>query len=123
MLTTIAYVLAIALNLAIVFIGARFLLAPQVAAAGFGVAAREHGDPAYLSTKGARDFASGVLGLTLIGFTDAFTVGLFMLALSIIPFCDTVIVLRNHGTRATAFGIHFATAVVMLADAGLLFAS
>jgi hypothetical protein len=29
--------------------------------------------------------------------------------------------LRQGGTKATAFGIHFATAVVVLVDAALLF--
>jgi hypothetical protein len=32
-------------------------------------------------------------------------------------------VLRHGGSRATAFGIHFATAVVVLASAALLFAA
>jgi hypothetical protein len=31
-------------------------------------------------------------------------------------------VLRYGGTKATAFGIHFTTAVVLLISAGLLFA-
>jgi hypothetical protein len=34
-----------------------------------------------------------------------------------------VIVLRHGGSRATAFGIHFATAVVMILDAALLLLS
>jgi hypothetical protein len=31
-------------------------------------------------------------------------------------------VLRNGGTKATAFGIHFATAAIVLLSAALLFA-
>jgi len=46
-----------------------------------------------------------------------------MLVVALAPLGDTLIVLRNGGTRATAFGIHFATAVVVLIDAALLFAS
>jgi hypothetical protein len=121
--TIAAYTLAILLSLAIIFIGARFVLAPQTAAAGYGVPAKEHGDPAYLSVKSVRDVASGVLGLALMAFTDHVSVGVFMLVLAIIPLGDMLIVLRNGGTRATAFGVHFATAVVMLIDAALLFAS
>ena len=41
--------------------------------------------------------------------------GAFMAAASIIPVGDAVIVLRSGGTRAAAFGIHGATAAVMLA--------
>lgn len=45
-----------------------------------------------------------------------------MLAVALVPLGDTLIVLRNGGTKAVAFGIHFATAVVILITAGLLFA-
>ena len=44
MLTPIAYGLAIVLNLFVLFIGARFLLAPHAAAAGYGVPAKKDGD-------------------------------------------------------------------------------
>jgi hypothetical protein len=97
MLTPIAYGLAIVLSVFVLFIGARFLLAPQASAAGYGVPAKDDGDVAYLTIKGLRDATFGVLGLALI-------------------------VLRHGGTKATAFGIHFATAVVVLISAALLFA-
>ena len=45
-----------------------------------------------------------------------------MLAVALVPLGDTLIVLRHGGTRAAAFGIHVATAVVVLASAALLFA-
>ena len=64
MLITIAYGLAIVLSLAIVAIGVRFLIAPRVAAAGYGVPAKEDGDLAYLTVKGVRDTCVGLLGLT-----------------------------------------------------------
>lgn len=44
-----------------------------------------------------------------------------MLVAGLIPPGDTLIVLRHGGTKAVAFGIHFATAVVVLLDAALLF--
>ncbi|MEE3919369.1 hypothetical protein V2I01_16670 [Micromonospora sp. BRA006-A] len=43
MLTPIAYGLAVVLSLFIVLIGARFLLTPQAAAAGYGVPAARRG--------------------------------------------------------------------------------
>ncbi|MGC5383508.1 DUF4267 domain-containing protein [Micromonospora chalcea] len=123
MLTPIAYGLAIVLSLFIVLIGARFLLAPRAAAAGYGVPAAEGaGDPAYLTVKGLRDLTFGLVGLALIAFTSADAVAWFMLVVALAPLGDTVIVLRHGGSRATAFGIHFATAVVVLASAALLFA-
>jgi hypothetical protein len=122
MLTPIAYGLAIVLNLFVIFIGARFLLVPRVSAAGYGVPAKEDGDAAYLTIKGLRDFSYGVLGLAMIAFTSAHAVGWFMLIVALNPLGDTVIVLRHGGTKATAFGIHFATAVIVLINAALLFA-
>ena len=41
---------------------------------------------------------------------------------ALVPLGDTLIVLRNGGTKAVAFGIHFATAVVVLISSALLFA-
>jgi Domain of unknown function (DUF4267) len=123
MLTAIAYGLAIVLNLFVLFIGVRFLLVPQAAAAGYGVPAKKDGDPAYLAVKGVRDSCYGILGLALLAFAGADAEAWFMLAVALVPLGDFVIVLRHGGTKATAFGIHFATAVVVLISAALLFAA
>jgi hypothetical protein len=122
MLEPIAYVLAVILALFVVFIGARFLLAPQASAAGYGVPAKAGGDPAYLAVKGLRDLTFGLLGLALIAFSNAHAVGWYMLVVAIAPLGDTLIVLRHGGTKAVAFGIHFATAIVVLISAALMFA-
>jgi hypothetical protein len=119
MLNISAYGLAIVLSLFIIVVGVRFLVAPRAAAAGYGVPASP---TAYLTVKGLRDTSYGILGLALTAFSDARAVALFMLVVALAPLGDTVIVLRNGGTRAAAFGIHFATAVIVLVDAALLFA-
>ncbi|MGI5239497.1 DUF4267 domain-containing protein [Dactylosporangium sp. CA-139066] len=121
-MTPLAYGLAIALNLMILFIGVRFLLTPIASAAGYGVPAKPDGDRAYLTIKGLRDATYGVLGLALLAFAGARAEAWYMLVVALVPLFDTVIVLRNGGTRAVAFGIHFATAVVVLISAALLFA-
>ncbi|MEV5749710.1 DUF4267 domain-containing protein [Actinoallomurus sp. NPDC052308] len=122
MLTPIAYGLAIALVVLVLIIGLRFLLAPQAAATGYGVPARENGDPAYLTIKGLRDFTYGILGAALLAFSSAHAVGWYMLIAAILPLGDTLIVLRHGGTKAVAFGIHFATAMGCLISAALMFA-
>ncbi|MEV0616848.1 DUF4267 domain-containing protein [Nonomuraea sp. NPDC050404] len=122
MLTFIAYGLAIALNLLILFVGYRFLFVPQAAAAGYGVPAKADGDRAYLTIKGLRDGCYGLVGLALLAFAGPAAEAWFMLVLILAPLGDTLIVLRHGGTKAVAFGIHFATAVVMLVSAALLFA-
>ncbi len=119
MLTPTAYGLAIVLDLLVLLIGARFLLQPEAAAAGYGVPSRRS---AYLTVKGLRDFSYGVLGLALLAFAGALPAAWFMLIVALNPLGDTLIVLRNGGTKAAAFGIHFATAVVVLISAALLFA-
>lgn len=121
-LTTIAYVLSGLLAAAIILIGVRFALAPRVAAAGYGVqpdldAASVR---AYMSVKGVRDIASGLIVIVVMIAGDPHLIGWVMLAATIIPITDTAIVLRNGGTRAVALGVHGATAAVMLVTSGLL---
>ncbi|MEU4690042.1 DUF4267 domain-containing protein [Actinoplanes sp. NPDC023714] len=120
MITALAYGLAIVLNLFIVFIGARFLLSPAQAAAGYGVPSEPS---AYLTVKGVRDLTYGLVGLALLAFAGAQAEAWFMLVVAIAPLGDTLIVLRHHGSRAIAFGVHLATAVVVLISAALLFAA
>jgi hypothetical protein len=80
------------------------------------------GDPAYLNVKGVRDGSYGLIGLSPLAFAGHLTAAWFMLIVALVPLGDTLIVLRHGGTKAAAFGIHFATAVVVLASAELLFA-
>jgi len=121
--TVTAYTLAAVLDLFVLVIGARFLLQPRPAAAGYGVPAKADGDPAYLAIKGLRDTTFGILGLGLLAFAGSRAEACFMLVVALAPLGDTLIVLRYGGTRATAFGIHFATAITVLISAGLLFAA
>ena len=120
MLTTIAYGLAIVLDLMILFIGGRFLIVPWAAATAYGVPATH--DRAYLTIKGVRDSSYGLIGLALLAFAGAQAEAWFMLLVALVPLGDTVVVLRNGGTKAIAFGVHLATAVVVLVSSALLFA-
>ncbi|MFJ8201185.1 DUF4267 domain-containing protein [Streptomyces sp. NPDC096152] len=122
-MTVTAYTLAVLLDLFCVFLGYRFLFRPGPAAAGYGVPADPGGDAgAFLSVKGLRDGTFGLLGLVLLAFAGARAEAWFMVCVALVPLVDTLIVLRHGGTKAVAFGIHFATAVVVLISAGLLFA-
>ncbi|MFI0718204.1 DUF4267 domain-containing protein [Streptomyces sp. NPDC021224] len=121
-MTATAYTLAAVLDVLVLFIGVRFLFQPFPAAADYGVPAQPAGGAAYLTVKGLRDAVSGVMGLALLVFAGAHAEAWFMLTVALVPLGDTLIVLRNGGTKAAAFGIHCATAVVVLASAALLFA-
>jgi hypothetical protein len=120
--TIIGYVLAGLLAAAIIFIGARFLVAPRVAAAGYGVLPdlEQPGTGAYLSAKGVRDIATGLFVIILMAAGATHLVGWVMLAATIIPIADATIVLRNGGSEATAYGVHGSTAAVMLITTALL---
>jgi hypothetical protein len=122
MLTTAAYGLTVLLALGIIVIGLRFILAPVAAAAAYGVPFRGDGGRAYLPVKGVRDLTYGLIGLVLLAVGGAHILGWFMVVAAVVPAGDTVIVLRHGGTKAVAFGIHFATALAMLIASALLFA-
>ncbi|WP_068185951.1 DUF4267 domain-containing protein [Mycobacterium sp. UM_CSW] len=120
--TTIGYVLAGLLAAGIIFIGARFLVAPRVAAAGYGVLPDldQPGVGAYLSVKGVRDIASGLVVIILMIAGATHLVGWAILAATIIPLADAAIVLRNGGSKSIAWGVHGVTAAVMLVTTALL---
>ena len=90
-------------------------------AAGYGVAITEEiGEAgAYLSAKGVRDIVSGLVVFLLIAIAGHRVLGWWMLVMTLIPIGDAVVVLRSGGSKATAYGVHVATAVAM-AVIGLL---
>lgn len=124
-ITTIGYVLAGLLAAGIIFIGARFMVAPRVAAAGYGVLPDldQPSAGAYLAVKGIRDIATGLFVIILLAAGATHLVGWVMLAATIIPLADTSIVLRNGGSRSVAWGVHGVTAAVMLVTTALLIIS
>jgi hypothetical protein len=121
MAMNIGFVLSALIAVGIIFIGGRFLVAPSLAATAYGVpAGTEAHSRAYLSVKGIRDIVSGLFIAILIAYGSAHLLGWFMLAATIIPIGDAVIVLHHGGSRAAAFGWHGSTAAVMLIISGLL---
>lgn len=119
---TAGYVLAGALAAAIIAIGARFLVAPRTAAAGYGVLPDldQPGVRAYLSVKGIRDITTGLFVVILLVARAPHLAGWVMLAATLIPIVDASIVLRNGGAKSVAYGVHGGTAVVMLVTTALL---
>jgi Domain of unknown function (DUF4267) len=121
MATSIGFYLSSVIGVGIIFIGGRFLLAPSLAAAGYGVpAGTEPQSRAYLFAKGIRDIASGLFVAILIAYGSAHPLGWFMLVATIIPIGDAAIVLHHGGSSAVAFGVHGSTAAAMLIISGLL---
>jgi hypothetical protein len=124
-LTTIATVLAGLVGAGIIFVGALAFWAPQ-AAVGFGIPdtpTEDRSFQAWLSVKAVRDIASGLFIFILLAGATPHLLGWFMLAATGIPVGDALIVLRSNGPRSAVYGIHGATAVVMLAISVLLLAA
>jgi len=114
-----ALVVAVLGCLFILFIGGRFLLAPRIATAGFGVA--EDRRRAFTSIKGVRDITSGIVPLVVLAVAGPHVFGWALVAAAITPVGDAVIVVTNGGTLRQALGVHGATAV-LLVIAGLVLA-
>jgi hypothetical protein len=120
-LTIAATVLAAVIGLGIIWIGIRFLLAPQATASGFGLPEWPATNAnSWLNVKGVRDIVSGLVILVplALGYTEV--VGWLLLAAAVTPFGDALIVLRNGGNKALAYGMHAGTGVAVIV-AGVLF--
>jgi len=116
---TAALVVAILGCIFILFIGGRFLVAPKVATAGFGVA--EDRRRAFTSIKGVRDITSGIVPLVVLAVAGPPAFGWALVAAAITPVGDSIIVVTNGGTLRQALSVHGATAVVLII-AGLVLA-
>jgi Domain of unknown function (DUF4267) len=123
--TTIAYTLAGLIAAGIIFIGARFIVAPRVAAVGYGVQAdlSQPSAGAYLRVKAVRDIASGLFLFILMAAGATHLLGWVVLAATVIPLADATIVLGHGGPKSIAWGVHGLTAVVMLMTSALLLIS
>lgn len=122
MLTIVATVLAGLIGAGIIFVGARAFWAPK-GAVGFGIPDTPTEDPnfqAWLTVKAVRDIASGVFIFIVLVAATPQVLGWFMLAATGIPVGDALIVLRSNGPKAAVYGIHGATAAVMLVISVLL---
>jgi hypothetical protein len=118
-MTTAALVILFIACAGIIAVGTRFLLAPRVAMAGYGVAPDSlH---ALTAIKGIRDITSGIVLLVVWATAGHTALGWAMVAAALTPTADALIVVRNGGKPATALGIHGLTAALLIA-AGLVLA-
>lgn len=95
MTTKISYALAFLLGLGMIFLGARFFFSPGAATAGFGIQFKADGDYSFQYIKGIRDIFSGLLLCGFVLLNQRKAVGVTLLAGSIIPLNDMLIVLSK----------------------------
>ena len=96
MTTKISYVVAFITGLGLIFIGTRFLLAPEIAEAGYGIHFNEQGDYSFHYIKGIRDIFSGLLIGIFVLMNQRRALGVTLLAGTIIPLTDMLIVLNKN---------------------------
>ena len=120
--TDLGYALSGLVGLGITAVGTRFLVSPAKAAAAYGISVGQEvsGADPYLSVKGVRDVASGLMTFVLIAAREPRVLAGFLVAATVIPVGDAVIVLRRGGRKSTAYGVHVPTAAAMVATAAIL---
>ena len=114
-----ALVIAVIAAVAIIGLGARFILSPRRATIDFGVA--PDNIRALTSVKGVRDITSGAVVLAVWAGAGTHALGWALTFAALTAIGDAVIVRTNGGKLATALGVHGLTAAVLVA-AGLVLA-
>jgi len=115
----VSIILAVLVAGFIAFIGVRFLVAPAVALAGFGLPAGRF--QSLAGAKGVRDIASGVMVLVVLAVAGPHAFGWALVVSAITPIGDAIVVRRGGGSTRYALLVHGVTALVLVV-AGLLLA-
>jgi hypothetical protein len=95
MTTRISYIIAFLLGLGMIFLGARFFISPEVATAGYGIRFNSQGDYSFHYIKGIRDVFSGLVICVLVLLNERRALGVTLLAGTMIPVTDMLIVLSK----------------------------
>jgi hypothetical protein len=108
---------------AIIAIGLMYLFAPRAATASFGLPLPEPGLNVawWLRLKGVRDVVSGLIVLAALAWGDPRVLGAAVLIEALVPLGDMSLVLASQGSRVRAFGVHGATAALMIVAGLALF--
>ena len=119
MTTKISYIVAFITGLGLIFLGTRFLLSPEIAEAGYGIHFNEQGDYSFHYIKGIRDIFSGLLICVFVLIKDRRALGLTLLAGTIIPVTDMLIVLNKSYNGVQQAMPHIA-AIIICAVFGII---
>jgi len=119
MTTKICYAVAFITGLGLIFIGARFLLSPQVAEAGYGLHFNEHGDFSFHYIKGIRDIFSGSLISMFVLMNQRRALGLTLTAGTMVPLTDMLIVL-NKNYNGVLQAVPHITAIIICLGTGII---
>jgi hypothetical protein len=117
-----SYWITLLVALAIIFIGARFMLQPMVAAVGYGIPFNDAHDAAYGRIKGIRDIFSGLVLLPLLLFKMRKAAAWVFTTAILVPAVDFLIIAFTNGSGDLEhLLVHGLTAVLMIVNSYLLF--
>jgi quercetin dioxygenase-like cupin family protein len=117
----IALILASLVGLGMIFIGARFLLSPEIAEASYGIKFSEGFDYSFHYMKGVRDLFSGLAIGLLISSKQIKALGMILLTGTIIPIADLIIVLGKDYSGAGQFMPHIIAIIACAFSGSVLF--
>jgi hypothetical protein len=108
----ISITIAFLTGLGMIFIGARFILSPEIAEAGYGIQFNAHGDYSFHYIKGIRDVFTGLLICILILTKQTRALGITLAVGTIIPTADLLIVLTKDYTSIVQAIPHISAIIV-----------
>lgn len=112
MTKNIVIAIAFLTGLGLIFIGTRFLIAPETAEVGYGIHFNEQGDYSFHYLKGIRDLLSGLLICMLVWSKQTKALAITLLVGIIVPIVDMLIVLGKDYTDITQAIPHIAAIIV-----------
>lgn len=115
----ISIAIAFLTGLGMVFIGTRFLLAPEVAEANYGIHFNNQGDYSFHYIKGIRDVFSGLVICILVLTKQTKALGITLAVGTIIPTVDMLIVLSKD-YNGIAQAIPHISAIIVCAVVGTI---
>jgi hypothetical protein len=120
---SVSFAVAGALAAFMLFLGVRGLVAPLVAAKGFGLPLDDIGDAVWLQIKGGRDLCAGLGLVAFLALRDKRVMAIFLLVNVLIPANDLLVSLSAplHNT-GYALAVHGGAATLMVVLAASLMA-
>lgn len=108
------FIVNVLIGVGLLFIGTRFLFAPEAGEAGFGINFQESGDYAFHYIKGIRDIFSGSLILAFTLLNRRIELALVIGLGAMIPLVDFLVVLTAPNSNPAGLWIHGGTAVFLI---------
>lgn len=119
MTTRISYIIALLLGMGMIFLGVRFFISQEEATAGYGIRFNAHGDYSFHYIKGIRDIFSGLVICVLVLMKERRALGVTLLAGTMIPVTDMLIVL-SKSYNGVIQAIPHITAIIICAVCGII---